>query len=98
MKPEPPSVGLHARYLRFLGFVCLRADMNHRHRDVLGAGAAVPAMSDAFDPYWNSPWSYPIAVLAPEVAGGSAAAMQLVTVWPGCTETRAPETKGQYTG
>jgi cardiolipin synthase C len=42
----------------------LRADMNHRDRDVLGVGAAVPAMSAAFDPYWNSPWSYPIAVLA----------------------------------
>jgi putative cardiolipin synthase len=66
----------------------LRSDMNHRDRDVLGVGAAVPAMSDAFDPYWNSPWSYPIAVLAPAAAGGSAAAMQLDQARERATDTR----------
>jgi cardiolipin synthase C len=68
----------------------LRADMNHRDRDVLGVGAAVPAMSAAFDPYWNSPWSYPIAVLAPEAAGAGAAAAagQLADARERATDTR----------
>lgn len=49
----------------------LHGDMNHRDRDVLAVGPPVREMSAGFDAYWNSRWSYPIGVLAPETADES---------------------------
>lgn len=39
-------------------------ETNFRDLDLLAAGPVVRDLSDMFDAYWNSEWSYPIAVLS----------------------------------
>jgi cardiolipin synthase C len=69
----------------------LRDDMNHRDRDVLAAGPPVREMSMGFDAYWNSPWSYPIGLLAREAADGPDGAARLDRA-----RVRAAETGGLW--
>ncbi len=42
----------------------LNKDMNFRDLDLLAAGRIVTDISDSFDVYWNSKWSYPIEVVS----------------------------------
>lgn len=43
-----------------------RTDLDYSDLDVLMAGPAVPQVSAAFDEYWNSELSYPVAALIPK--------------------------------
>jgi cardiolipin synthase C len=67
----------------------LRTDMNHRDRDVLAVGPPVRDMSTGFDAYWNSPWSYPIGVLAPGIASESEREAQLARAREAAADTGA---------
>ncbi|WP_047043196.1 phospholipase D family protein [Vibrio mexicanus] len=44
----------------------LSDEINFRDRDVLVAGAVVEQISDNFDKYWDSRWSYPVTLLGGE--------------------------------
>jgi putative cardiolipin synthase len=46
----------------------MHPQVNHRDRDMLVVGPVVQDVSMNFDAYWNNTWSYPIGMLAHEVA------------------------------
>lgn len=50
----------------------LHPEVNFLDRDVLAQGPVVQAMGSNFDAYWNSAWTYPIRLLAPDRDGDQA--------------------------
>lgn len=62
-------------------------DHNFRDMELLTAGRAVTEVSDHFDSYWNSPWSFPLEQVVSAPVGGESLAKLRDRVGPASRST-----------